>query len=97
MGLLLGGHDHRYCADQGWAARPCERPDGRGGGAGEANEQTRHRRVLVEVETPDLAELTEALAGGFVAGLAVLACKVIQEEQESNAMSEQGKYYESGQ
>ncbi len=59
--------------------------------------QTRHRRVLVEVETPDLAELTEALAGGFVAGLAVLACKVIQEEQESNAMSEQGKYYESGQ
>jgi hypothetical protein len=65
-----------------------------------ANEPMRTRgrpRVVVEVEAPDSAELVEALAGEFVAGMAALACEVIAEEQRSTWMSEHDRYYENGQ
>ncbi|HET8540170.1 MAG TPA: hypothetical protein VFL83_09900 [Anaeromyxobacter sp.] len=55
--------------------------------------QIRHRAIVVEVETPDSADLAEALAGELVAGMAVIACKVIAEEQHES-MSEPGGYYE---
>lgn len=44
----------------------------------------RPRLVLADVEPPVSVQLTQALAGEFVAGLAVLACKVIADEQAAN-------------
>jgi hypothetical protein len=64
-----------------------------------ARQKRPSRRVLVEVETPDSDSLVELLAGEFVAGLAILACKVIAEERQSaiEMMSEHHRYYEDDQ